>query len=164
MAGVGFILRKLASRDNFLDLFRAYFHSAVVATLPWILLVVTLFALNVFTISSVGLEELQDFYSIIMWNLLFSFMGSSGLYMLSARYVSDCLYERSIGPIPGVFITTLFMITVPMIFLGTLFYAFYTNMSFLMAILSIINFSLLSQIWVIMLYLSLIRSYKAISL
>jgi polysaccharide biosynthesis protein PelG len=164
MAGIGFILRKLANRDNFLDLFRAYFHSAVVATLPWILLVLCLVFINLFTIESVGVYEMNNFYSVIVWNLLLSFIGSSGLYTLSSRYVSDCLYERDISPIPGIFISSLFLITLPMTLVSILVYGLYADMSFLMTILSVINFGLFSQIWIIMLYLSLIRSYTAISI
>jgi polysaccharide biosynthesis protein PelG len=164
MAGIGFILRKLANQDNFSGILRAYFHSAVVSAGPWILVVVSLGMVTYLTGNVVGLRELNDFLAIVVYNFFFSFILSSPLYMISARYVSDCLYGRSLSPIPGVLITSLFYMVIPCVIFGGIFYTFYATMLTFTIILSVVNFALLAQIWIVMLYLSSIRNFRAITL
>ncbi len=164
MAGIGFILRKLAERNDFIGIIKAYFHSAIVAVGPWLLIITTFGTIHLLTLQTLGPQNLDEFLSIILWNFLFSFILSSGLYMICARYVSDCLYQRSLSFIPGVFITGLLLLLIPAIALGTGFYALYATMPPLLTILSITNFVLLSQIWLVMLYLSLLRNFRAITL
>ena len=42
MAGIGFVLQKLASKDDLMGIFRAYFHSAMASTGPWLFTVLAL--------------------------------------------------------------------------------------------------------------------------
>lgn len=164
MAGIGFLLRRLAEEDNYLGIIRAYFHSAVVAVGPWIMIVFTLGAISLDIGDLLGLKELDEFHSVFVYNVFFSFILSSPVYMLSARFVADCLYRKDPSPIPGILITSLFIVLIPAVIIATLFYVFYATMSPVDTFLSIINFVLLTQIWVIMLYLGSIRDFKAITI
>jgi uncharacterized membrane protein len=163
MAGIGFLLRKLAAQENLSGVLRAYFHSAVVAAGPWLMVVIALFCIITSVAQSLGIREADEFLSIILYNFFFSFILSSPLYMVSARYVADCLYLRRLSPIPGIMITTLFFLLIPIVFLGIVFYAFYATMPPFETILSVINFSLLSEIWILMLYLGCVRNFRAIT-
>ena len=84
--------------------------------------------------------------------------------MISARYVSDCLYSRTLYPVPGILVGSLVYLVVPGFFVGAAFYIFYANMNPFTIILSVINFILLSQIWIVMLYLGAIRNFRAITI
>jgi len=164
MAGIGFVLRKLAGEDNLSGFIRAYFHSAIVAVGPWLMIVVSVGSLLTLSSSILSLSELNEFFSVFIYNLCFSFILSGPLYMISARYVSDCLYIRSLPPIPGILTTALcflFPIAIPV---AILFYIFYADMNPLFTILSIINFLLLCQTWITMLFLGLLRDFRAITL
>lgn len=163
MAGIGFILRKLAAQDNFSGIIRAYVHSAVVAVGPWIMIVICIGLISYLTHLYVGSNALEDFLSVILWNFLFSFAFTSPLYMVSARYVADCLFDRNFKPIPGILITNLVLLFGCLLVPTTLFYTFYATMDRLMIFLSIVNFSLLSMIWTMMLYLECIRNFQAIT-
>ncbi len=77
MAGIGFILRKLAAQDNFSGIIRAYFHSAIVAVGPWIMIVLCIGLISLLTTNYVGLVEVDEFLSIILYNFLFSFALSA---------------------------------------------------------------------------------------
>lgn len=164
MAGIGFILRKLAGEDNLSGFIRAYFHSAIVAVGPWLMIVISISSILIFSSHFLSLHELNEFLSIFIYNLSFSFIISGPLYMISARYVSDCLYLRQLDPIPGIMVISLFFLLVPSLTLGTIFYVFYATMTPKFIILSIVNLSLLCQIWVIMLFLGLLRNFKAITI
>jgi polysaccharide biosynthesis protein PelG len=163
MAGTGFLLRRLASQDNFSGMVRAFFHSAIVAVGPWILIVLTLGAISLYTANSIGFEEADEFLSIIIYNLFFSFVLSAPLYVISARYVSDCLYRRDVSPVPGILITSLILLVVPATLIATLFYVFYATMDSVSIFSSVVNFVLLSEIWVVMLYLGCLRNFRAIT-
>ena len=163
MAGIGFILRKLAGQDNFSGFIRAYFHSAIVAVGPWMMIVLSIGSIHSLSSSFLSLRELNEFLSIFIYNLCFSFI-LSGPYMITARYVSDCLYLRYLSPIPGIFITSLFILILITLPLAVLFYVYYATMSPFSTILSIVNFFLLCQTWITMLFLGLLRDFRAITL
>ncbi|MBS0623940.1 MAG: exopolysaccharide Pel transporter PelG [Verrucomicrobia bacterium] len=163
MAGIGFHLRKLASEDNLSGLLRAYLHSAVVAAGPWILLVISITLITTFTKYIVGLKEVDEFLSIIIYNFFFSFIFSAPLYMISARYVSDCLYQRTLAPVPGIMISSLGILLMVMVPLAIVFYTLYVRMSPFSTLLSIVNFTLLCEMWLTMLYLSALRDFRAIT-
>jgi uncharacterized membrane protein len=163
MAGIGFVLRKLASKDDYVGILRAYFHSAIAAVGPWIFLVCSLGLISFFTRAFVGKVEVNEFFAILIYNLLFSFIFSSPFYMVAARYVADCLFSKEASPIPGILIQSLIYLLVVALPASTLFYVFYTRMTLMGKILSIVNFVVLCEIWFIMLYLSCIRNFRAIT-
>ncbi len=164
MAGIGFALRKLASKDDFQGIMRAYFHAAVAAVGPWILLVVSLGLISFFTSDIAGRVEVNEFFSVVVYNILFSFVLSAPLYQIASRYVSDCLFSRDATPIPGILLTSLFYVLIPALSLAIPFYVFYATMTPFATILSIVNFTLLCMIWFVMLYLSCIRNFRAITI
>jgi polysaccharide biosynthesis protein PelG len=164
MAGIGFVLRKLASQDNLSGVIRAYYHSAIVAVGPWILIVLSVGTLLALSSSFLSLRELNEFLAIFIYNLCFSFIMSGSLYMISARYVSDCLYLRQLDPIPGILTVSLYILILLTLPWATFFYVYFTTMTPFSTILSIINFFLLCQTWVTMLFLGLLRDFRAITL
>lgn len=164
MAGIGFKLQKLASEDNFSGLLRAYFHSAVIAVGPWMMIVISISTVVTFLPSVFSIKDLNGFMSIFMYNLCSSFIITGPLYMITARYVSDCLYLRYMDPIPGICVTSAMVLVAPGLFLATVFYLFYATMSPITTILSIVNFFLLSQTWMTMLFLGLLQDFRAITL
>ncbi|MDE3056162.1 MAG: exopolysaccharide Pel transporter PelG [Verrucomicrobiota bacterium] len=163
MAGIGFALRKLAAQDNFSGILRAFVHSAIAAVGPWIMIVVAMTCIYVFAQEVVDASEIQDFEAVLVYNFFFSFILSGGLYSLTARYVSDCLYRRDPLPVPGIFLVSMAFLLIPAVLLSTGFYSFYTEMDRASVFFSIVQFVLLSEIWLAMLYLGCIRNFKAIS-
>lgn len=163
MAGIGFLLRKLAAQDNYSGIIRAYFHSAVAAVGPWIMVVISLGTVTTFTYNTISLQEANEFLAIVIYNFFFSFMLAGPLYMVSARYVADCLYLRNIAPIPGIFITSLYFLIIPALIISSVFYIFHATMTPLSIVLSVVNFVFLSEVWIIMLYLTCIRNFRAIT-
>ncbi len=164
MAGIGFLLRKLGSQDNLSGIVRAYLHSAIAAVGPWILIVITLGFVSFYTSYDNDLTEGNEFLAVIIYNFFFSFILSGPLYLVSARYVADSLYLRQFSPIPGIFINSLFYSVIGSLVVAIPFYIFYAKMTPFNIILSIINFVLLSQIWIVMLFLGCIRNFSAITI
>jgi polysaccharide biosynthesis protein PelG len=164
MAGIGFVLRKLTGQDDFLGVLQAYFHSAVVAVGPWMLIVISLSLISYFMGASIAIEEQNEFLSVIIYNLCFSFVLSAPVYMIAARYVADCLFRRNATPVPGILTYSLIYLVPVAFILSLAFYVLFAAMSAIFTLLSIVNFVLFCEIWFIMLYLGAIRNYRAISL
>lgn len=164
MAGIGFILRKLVGEDNLSGFIRAYFHSAVISVGPWMLIVVTLGTFHALSSRTFTLRELNEFLSIFIYNLCFSFVLSGPLYMITSRYVSDCLYLKYLSPIPGILVTSLGLLTITTLPFAVPFYIYYATMSPGLTILSITNFFLLTMIWLSMLFLGLLRDFRGITM
>lgn len=163
MAGIGFVLRKLAGEDNLSGVIRAYFRSAVVAVGPWVMIVLSVGSLMALSSSVLSLDDLQGFLSVFMYNLCFSFILSGPINMMGARYVSDCLYAKDLDPIPGILVVAILAGGLITASLGSLFYIFYANMNPLLTVLSIINLTLLCQTWIAMSFLGLLKDYRAIT-
>ena len=77
MAGIGFELRKLLKRDDYLGLFQAYGIAGLLSSGPWILssmgvLAVALIALNMLASSNV----VVDFLVSVTYLMAFSFMAA----------------------------------------------------------------------------------------
>ncbi len=164
MAGIGFVLRKLTDKNDLSGVIRAFFHSAVVAVGPWIMIVICMSAITSLSYPRLELETLREFQSVFIYNSFFSFIIAAPFYMVSARYVADCLYAKTPSPVPGILIYSLLFTLCPALIFATLFYSFYADLTRFSIILSIVNFSLLSQIWIAMLYLGSIRNFRAITL
>ena len=163
MAGIGFLLRKLAAQDNFSGLIRAYFHSTLAAAGPWIFIVISIGSVNFLTYTFFGLSEIEDFHSIIIYDFVFSFILAAPIYMVSARYVADCLYAKDLSPLPGILIASLIFVLILTLPVATVLYFFYAHLSPALIILSVVNFILFSQTWVTTLYLGCIRNFRAIT-
>jgi polysaccharide biosynthesis protein PelG len=163
VAGIGFLLRRLTAQDNYIAILRAYYHSAV-AVGPWILIVVAMALVSLFTAEPVGAGEVGDFFAIILYNILFSFVFSAPFYMVCSHYVADYVVLKDPSAIPGIMITSSFLLLIPVLIAGIIFYAFFTTMSPFAVLLSIINLSLFSALWFLMLYLATIRDFRAITI
>ena len=163
MAGIGFVLRKLAAQNNFLGIFRAFFHSTVVAVGPWIMVVVTFAFITLLVGSIVPYREVNEYMAVIIYNFFFSFIFSAPIYMIAARFVADSLYLRDLRPIIGVLSTSIFYFICVSLPLVTIFYIFFAKMTSFYLMLSIVNFILLGMIWIVMLFLTSIRNYRSIT-
>ncbi len=164
MAGIGFVLRKLTTRDDFIGVVRAYTHSVVVAVGPWILAVIALAYISFRSSDLVGRGEINAFYAILIYNFLFSFLLSAPIYMIAARYTADCLFRRDASPVPGIFLTSNLYLALVAVVLATIFYVFFATMPPFATFLSVINFVVLCELWLAMLYLTSIRNFRSITL
>lgn len=164
MAGTGLILRKLAIQDNLSGVVRAFIHSAIIAAGPWIMIIIALGFIGIFSAPIVGNPEVGDFQAIVIYNLFFSFILSAPVYMVAARHVSDSLFRRDASSIPGILITSLYIMLIPSLVISIPFYVFYAKMTPIATILAIVNFMLTTQIWIVMLFLGCIRHYRIITI
>jgi len=163
MAGIGFLLRELTHRDDLLGFTRAYVHSALVSTGPWI-----------FTIVSIGLIVLlgsdyttslgiETFRLIVIYNFSFSLVFSGPVMLVVSRYLSDLMYAKDPEGSPGVLLGSLALLYATQILIVGPFYAFYVNLELPLRIAAIVNFFLVTGVWIITVFLTTLKDFTFVT-
>lgn len=165
MAGIGFKLRKFLNRDTYLGLAQAYTIAGILGAGPWLLstfglLAVGLLGLRVLSTKGVVVEFLVSVTYLMAASMILAGM----LQFLFTRYLSDRLYvkDRS-GLLPclggALVITTLSSGIGGAVILFTLFEG-----TVLYRLLMCASFVVLSDMWIVVVFVSGMRIYRWILL
>jgi uncharacterized membrane protein len=163
MAGIGFVLRKLSRQDNLLGMFKAMTHSALASTGPWLF---TILALGCITAAGgfyLNYHAIFEFRLIVIYNFAFSLVFSAPVFMLATRYLADCIHREDVSTAPGMMIGALLVIYAIQLPIVIVFYVFYVDMSAGLTLSAIINYMLITTIWMIAIFLTALKDYKAIT-
>ncbi len=164
MAGIGFILKRLAQKETLSATLQSYLHAAVISTGPWLMTVLALGTVFIATRNVTFLEEVSDFRNIVMYNFCFAAVLSAPVVMVATRFLSDSIYNRDLRPVPGMLIgalALLFCVAGP---LAGLFYFGVTKLKAPVALLGVMHFLLVATTSVVCIFLSALRNYRGITL
>jgi uncharacterized membrane protein len=163
MAGIGFVLRKLARRDDLAGVFQGYFYSAIVSSGPWLFTILTLGLLSVIGHQFLYREELATFRIIIIYNFGFSLVLSAPFFMIATRHLADLIYAREAEKAPGMFLgalTTLFAIHAPLVLW---FYLIYADIPPLLRVGAIANYFLITGIWLSSVFITALKEFSFVT-
>ncbi len=163
MAGIGFVLRKLARQDNLSGLAQAYAHSAMAATGPWLFTVIALGAITLFGVHVLDLDVLFNFKVVVIYNFAFSLVFSAPVFMVATRYLADSIYAKDVSNAPGMMFGCLILIYGTQLPIVVLFYSFVADLSPLMKALAIINYMLISGIWLVSVFMTALKDYNSVT-
>ena len=163
MAGIGFVLRKLIKKQNLFGLLGAYFHAALASCGPWLFTVAALGSFFlIFRNWSVS-EDIEDFRVIILYNFAFSLVFVGPIWMITTRYLADRIYLKQVdegaGMLIGAFIV-LFSFGLP---IASAFYLLYSNFPLSVSLMAIVNFLIVTGIWIVSVFISTIKYYRAVT-
>lgn len=164
MAGIGFVLRKMAQEDNLMGIIKAYFYSALVSTGPWLFTIMTIGLTVLLSQQAADFQTLEKFRLIIIYNFCFSFVFSGPIYLLATRHLADALHRRDISGIPGMVIGTLALLYITQFPIVVIYATFYCDLGLWLSLSATINFLLITGIWLASIFLSAIQDYKSILL
>lgn len=162
MAGIGFTLRKLALQDNLLGLVQGYALSGVVSMGPWLLTILALSAINVLGGRLGGLNAVADFRTVVIYNFALSLVLSGPMLVVLTRYLADRIFERRVDHAQDVFLAALALTLVLQAPPVALFYGLGVDLDPLVRLLAVVDFLLISGIWLGMVFLSAVKHYAAI--
>lgn len=163
MAGIGFILRKLYNQDNLSGLVKASFHSVVSSTGPWLFTVLALATISLIGKNIVINSVLMDFRSILIYNFSFSLIISGPVFMIATRYLADCIHKRDVSPATGMLVGSLALLWGIELCVAGAFYFLWANLTFSMALSAVINFLLVSAVWLVSIFISALKNYQLIT-
>ncbi|MBF0379701.1 MAG: exopolysaccharide Pel transporter PelG [Magnetococcales bacterium] len=163
MAGIGFILRKLAGRDDLTGIVAGYLFSAIISSGPWLFTIFSLGALVPIVSQFISSEDLAGFRLIIIYNFSFSLVLTGPLFMVATRFLADRIFlkesDKAIGLLLGGLLTV-FIICTP--FAWWLYFSF-SEMSLDIRFAAFVNFMVISAIWFVSIFLSALKAYVSIS-
>lgn len=163
MAGIGFILRKLAQRDDFAGSLVGYFYAAIISSGPWLFTVISLAILVLIGNQFLVVEQMAEFRIIVVYNFAFSLVFSAPVFMVATRCLADMIYTRDVSAAPGLLlgmIIFLFGLILPLI---VVFYFFYTDLDVWVRLAAVVNFLLITGIWMISIFMSALKEYASIA-
>lgn len=163
MAGIGFELRRILAEDTYTSMVKGFLYSTVISAGPWLMSVLCLAGLGVYSIAFLGFEERQTFSSTVVYMFAGSLVGTGLIQMVVTRYLSDRLYHGEREALteafaPVVLITCLIQIPLA---IGVLWGA---PLSAAFKVSAGVGFLIISLIWQAMIFLSASRDYVSIVL
>jgi len=164
MAGVGFALRRLAERGDLLGVVQAYAHSAAASSGPWLFTILCLATLTVEALPAVGSEGVTLFRAIVTYNFAFSLVFSGGVVRVVTRCLADQIYEHRADQAPGMLIGGILMLCLIQVPIVVPFYIFVVDMSPALTVHALINYFLVTGLWLAGVFLTALRAYHAITL
>lgn len=163
MAGIGFVLRKLYRQDSLSSLLRVYLHAAVASTGPWLFTVLALGFIAVLSKGNTPKELMFEFRTLLIYNFAFSLVVAGPIYMVATRYLADCIHHRDVSSVPGMLIGALGLLWLVAASISGAFYFLYADLPFTLALSAVINFLLVSAVWLISIFLSALKNYERIT-
>jgi uncharacterized membrane protein len=164
MAGIGFELRRILRRDSYLNLFQAYGLAGIISSGPWVLSILGVMLIGLITLTlEVANAEIVQFLVSVTYLMAVSLMLSGLFQHVFTRWVADRLYagkNKLILPnLMGlIWVTSLLSLTVGLLAMIW----FFADTSVLYRLLMLANFVVLSNLWLVTIFLSSMKSYRRI--
>ena len=166
MAGIGFELRRMLRKDTLLGLVQAYAYASVIGSGPWVLSIVGILLVGIFSASVVVPGVLVTQFQTSVTYLVACSLIYTGLVQLAfTRFISDRLFEKRKDMVLPNLHGLLVLVLLGACVLGTaaLFIAL-PGLGLVYRLLMLAGFALLCGVWVLTVLLSGMKRYKAIVL
>ncbi|MBC8165872.1 MAG: exopolysaccharide Pel transporter PelG [Bryobacteraceae bacterium] len=163
MAGIGFELRKLTQRGDLLGVGEAFAHSALASAGPWIFSAIALTAIALIGSTAVTPDEMATFRLIVAYNFAGSLILAGPISIILTRYLADRIFEKNVKEVPAVLAGALAMLWLGGLLLALPVWFIVLKADSVTRCLAYVNFMLIASIWLVSVFLSALKNYKAIT-
>lgn len=165
MAGIGFEIRKILKRKSFLSLLQAYGYAGIISSGPWVLSILSVLLIGILAqVVSNKDQSVMQFLVAVTYLMAASLILTGAIQLLFTRFVADQIYanreDRVIPNLHGAILLT----TLVSAGLGGLLATFVFDESFAIEAALLVNFIVLSDLWIVMIFLSSMKVYNQILL
>ncbi|MCU1769342.1 exopolysaccharide Pel transporter PelG [Pseudomonas protegens] len=165
MAGIGFELRKILSRDSYTATLHAYIYAGLISSGPWVLSILSVMLVGVISLGLVVPEVLiRQFLITVTYLMATSLILTGGLQLFFTRFVSDRLFERKYEQILPNLVGVLLLVTLGSGALGILLLVTLFDQALIYRLLTLANFVVLCNLWLVIIFLSGMKAYNRILL
>ena len=165
MAGIGFELRKILSRDSYTSTLRAYVYAGLISSGPWVLSIISVMLIGFLSIGVVIPDTLvRQFLVSVTYLMASSLVVTGGLQLFFTRFISDRLFERRYDMILPNLLGILLIVTVAAGLLAFVLLATLFDEPFVYRLLMLSNFVVLCNLWLVIIFLSGMKAYNRILL
>ncbi len=165
MAGIGFELRRLLRKESYLGLLEAYGYAGLISSGPWVLSIVGVLLIGLLSLgTSSDRGEVVQFLVSVTWLMAGSLILTGILQLLFTRFLADRLFEeRSEVVVPNLMgALTLTSLAAVAIGIPVLLSGFQAPPLYELSLLA--TFVVLSDIWIVVVFLAGMKSYRIILL
>ncbi len=161
MAGIGFNLQKMLKGDTYIDTLKAYFYSALIAAGPWIMSILTLFAIGLVSFEKMDMYELTYFRTAIIYVYAFSLIVVGLIQIGLTRYLADRLYlKEKESLVPAFISSSLLTLLVQSVIAFT--FLWFEDTSLIIKFLIFAIYLTISMLWLVMIFLTALWDYRSI--
>ena len=162
MAGIGFELEKAVREDSYLSSVRGYLYAGVISSGPWLVSVVALSFLGVFSAAFLTFEEAGLFAATVTHTFAVSLITTGLLQMVVTRYLADELYWERTDSVAPTFVAVLVLSSgVQFVVINLLLSTTDLPLAYRLPAASL--YVAICGTWVCMIFLSAARDYLSIA-
>jgi len=163
MAGIGFELRKFLQKDSFCGLVQAYGYAGVISSGPWVLSILGIMMVGIISISlNTDAEFIIAFLLSVSYLIASSIIFGAWVQLMFTRFVSDCLFDKQKEDILPNLMGALLVTSTSSILIGAMLWPSFSETTISYRLLMLSNLLILSNIWILVVMLSGLRTYKLI--
>jgi len=165
MAGIGFELRKILSRDSYTATLHAYVYAGLISSGPWVLSIISVMLVGIISLGLLLPNVLVgQFLVTVTYLMASSLILTGGLQLFFTRFVSDRLFEHKYEQILPNLLGVLLLVTVGAGVLGILVLSLLFDQPLIYRLLVLSNFVVLCNLWLVIIFLSGMKAYNRILL
>lgn len=163
MAGIGFEIRKILDKQSLLSVLEAYGYAALIGSGPWVLSVIGVMVIGIMSFGLVIPQSLIVQFLVSVTYLMATSLTLTGvLQLLFTRFIADRLFEKKQHIIFSNLMGALWLTIVVSGICGALVLWLLFNESILYELLMLTNFVVLCGLWIVVIFLSSMKAYRAI--
>lgn len=161
MAGIGFELRKLLRRDSFLSDVSAYLYAAMVSSGPWLMSVLCLAVLGLYSYSGFSRHDQDIFRTTIVYVYAFTLIYVGYIQLVVTRYLADRFYLGDEKITLTAFFTSSVIVLIAGAIIGVSAIWFF-ELGLTYKIIAVGLFLIVAMIWLTMIFLSAVKDFRSI--
>lgn len=163
MAGVGFVLQRLAQVDRLSANFQGFAHAAFISSGPWLFTCLALAGVQQLAAPFVGRGALSGFSILTAYNFSFSLVISGPIVLVASRCFADAIYAKDVRHVSDILLVSLAWVFGLTAAFGVLLYGFGVARPPLECLAAFAGMLLASGIWVAAAFLAALKSYASVS-
>ena len=164
MAGIGFVLRRLADRDDLAGSLAAWGTAAAITSGPWLMTIAAILLVEHWGVVHVQPWEHERFRIVLSYNFCFSLVLTAPVALLATRMAADDIFLRRPEGLSAGFINALTAALAVQALPVLLVWGVLTDLPPQVRVMAIANYATLVGIWVLLAYLSVLRDFGLILL
>jgi uncharacterized membrane protein len=163
VAGIGVDLKRLLEEDTFISQFRAYFYSAIIVSGPWLISIMALGLLWIFSPPVMNIGLLKQFRVTVVYTFCFSLISTGFILLLLTRFLSDRLYLKERNTFMPNYVGIMVLLVGFQALTAGLFYGL-SDLDIGYKMIGIMLYVTISCIWLTMVFLSASRNFESIAI
>lgn len=166
MAGIGFALRKIGSRQSFSALLGQYGAAGLISSGPWLLSILSIMAIGILTVNAENNPvQVTQFQVSVTYLFAVSLLLTAPLHLMFTRFVADRLFEdKSEVVLPNLVGAILVSTIVSGVFAFVVLAALFGQQTLQYKMLMAVSFVVLCDTWIVLVLLSGLKRYALILL